>query len=446
MNTHYETYAARINPHREQARKCIKRFQGMTTPMGDARIKIAENSGHWFTMVLEKQGVVRFPDGETYKFQQNSLDALSIELYSMWYSEGRSETQPLSLMTTLLTNIDWVVHQSFLNDLIGIPASQTTAEVAYQLLSHERAGKRVYEVTSGLAEKLKHTELRGLRTDDVRLPHPNIYITVPENVGFKVYNLQTGWHDLVGVYITEDKEARKEPTGMKVEVKQKARCITTEDNLKFKDRPVVREWCMMFVGAPAKDANGNVIKGDDALFYFRLYLPEEQTIDDAVNEVIVRYSSQVSQAKETYEEIAGAMDDTWPAVFNWCLNVIIYATYSEPGEEMFGNPEARKLWDRIRAAPEGSRTRKNLTDKASGIDPRTRIVLGKHILIDRSRPEPESDSKRPGKPLTVRTRVTGHWRKQAFGKQRSERRMQWIEPFWRGPELGTETNKRHVLK
>lgn len=43
-----------------------------------------------------------------------------------------------------------------------------------------------------------------------------------------------------------------------------------------------------------------------------------------------------------------------------------------------------------------------------------------------------------GRPLSSRHVVRGHWRQQPHGPARSERRLQWIEPHWRGPEDGPE--------
>lgn len=46
------------------------------------------------------------------------------------------------------------------------------------------------------------------------------------------------------------------------------------------------------------------------------------------------------------------------------------------------------------------------------------------------------DKQRPPKDWKVRMRyiVRGHFRNQAYGPQHSERRRQWVNPFWKGPE------------
>lgn len=37
--------------------------------------------------------------------------------------------------------------------------------------------------------------------------------------------------------------------------------------------------------------------------------------------------------------------------------------------------------------------------------------------------------------MHARFMVRGHWRNQACGAKRAERRMRWIEPYWKGPEM-----------
>ena len=38
--------------------------------------------------------------------------------------------------------------------------------------------------------------------------------------------------------------------------------------------------------------------------------------------------------------------------------------------------------------------------------------------------------------------VRGHWRQQACGEGRLERRRKWIQPFWKGPDGAAEVVER----
>jgi hypothetical protein len=51
-----------------------------------------------------------------------------------------------------------------------------------------------------------------------------------------------------------------------------------------------------------------------------------------------------------------------------------------------------------------------------------------------------------GKELTKRFKVRGHWRNQAHGPGRTERRFRHIEPFWKGPDAAEVINKTYVAR
>lgn len=93
------------------------------------------------------------------------------------------------------------------------------------------------------------------------------------------------------------------------------------------------------------------------------------------------------------------------------------------------------------AYPQGlsklSSKRKNKGKKGKKIDLQTYVLTqGSKITID-CRAEVEDFLKgRASSEPKVRTLTRGHYRRQHFGKNSSETRWQWIEPYWRGPEDG----------
>lgn len=48
--------------------------------------------------------------------------------------------------------------------------------------------------------------------------------------------------------------------------------------------------------------------------------------------------------------------------------------------------------------------------------------------------------------LSARFIVRGHWRLQAYGPNQQERRLQWIEPYEKGPEMADMINRPYVVK
>ena len=47
--------------------------------------------------------------------------------------------------------------------------------------------------------------------------------------------------------------------------------------------------------------------------------------------------------------------------------------------------------------------------------------------------------------LSVQFLVRGHWRNQACGPGHTERRMTWIEPYWKGPEEAPINRRPHIV-
>jgi hypothetical protein len=67
------------------------------------------------------------------------------------------------------------------------------------------------------------------------------------------------------------------------------------------------------------------------------------------------------------------------------------------------------------------------------------------IVIDRSALGGASGGRVSGKPL-VRFMVRGHWRQQAHGAGRQDRRLVWIRPFYKGVDMATAINKPYLVK
>lgn len=69
-------------------------------------------------------------------------------------------------------------------------------------------------------------------------------------------------------------------------------------------------------------------------------------------------------------------------------------------------------------------------------------ILGQEVKLSKELREAAIDialgsrNKRQDWRVRVRFIVRGHWRNQAHGPERSLRRRQWIEPFWKGPTDG----------
>lgn len=299
----------------------------------------------------------------------------------------------------------------------------TIKQVWHEAVLH-LTGEHVYDVSSGLAEKLAHTELRGVSTDDLKLPFESIYVTVPKRAGLKVWNDDTGWHEIAGMYLVED-PPRPPNHGSLVEGGGKERC-----------------WRFLVWGrSKSEDAF------DDALFHFVFYLPPGTTVSAQMEVEHARNSkAEVGVTAHPGEtpEMLKFYREHWREIFQWAMNVAIYATWPDADvEHVIADPEARSLWERHTRAPKGSSKRVDLLKRFKAIHyPDRRVVLGRHVTVLDVEAEREH---RPGKPLSVRTLVSGHWIRYAHGKGRTERRWHWREPFWRGPRDAPVSTPEHKV-
>lgn len=249
----------------------------------------------------------------------------------------------------------------------------------WHLLRFVRAGQHAYEVSPGLAAKLAETELRGLTADDLHLPFPSISIHVPPEARLTAGPNEAG----VAPPVTE--------------------LYLSEDAIEG-----VRNWRVLaLAGSPGPS------------YIFGILLPAAQSLEECI-----RATSDLLRAQ-------GAPDETeWLTIFRWAMNVVIYATNGGIRVELWRNTEAAELLDRIESMPPESKTRRRLQDRLDAMDKRRRVVLGPGIEVDRA------EAPGSGQRLTIRVRVQGHWRRQAHGQGFKERKLIWIEPFWRGPEDG----------
>lgn len=304
--------------------------------------------------------------------------------------------------------------------------------ICYHMLAYEAHGKQTYKVSDGLAMRMALTELRGLKCEDLRLPHKALYLEIPEFLGFKIMNGMSGWHTVDGIYLAEDCSDAGRGVG------------TTAEALDGG-----RSWRVCVMG---KENDTPIFDNDDAFVYFTIPLVEGWSLDDALNDVARRVYDNKNLAHEI-----GPDDPTvtapresleqFLAVFRWTLNVMLYATTPDAEHEFVrDNPEAEAMWRRIQKLPRGKK-REDLNARLRGMEQKPRTLLGRSVRVTPAlRSMFEHRESGGGGALLVRTLVSGHWRRFACGEGRKERKWQFVEPYWRGPEdANTAQENEHRL-
>lgn len=73
----------------------------------------------------------------------------------------------------------------------------------------------------------------------------------------------------------------------------------------------------------------------------------------------------------------------------------------------------------------------------------SRVLLGHGLMLPPVQGDPEKGS---GHASPLLHHVTGHFKRVAYGEGRSERRVQWIAPYWRGlDQFGRVVERRYLL-
>ena len=279
-------------------------------------------------------------------------------------------------------------------------------------VSWDLAGRNSYELNPELADALlpSRTELRGLQGSDLRLPYPTVHLVFPPGL-MRVKNRHGEMGVLNGATIVEDpccfsggrsvfweEDARRRPWGSVIA------------DVRLRKAGGVRSWIIIMEGST------------NSRSLFGVMLPDEASIE----EILEGIGGPVRNDDEE-QETPGS------DVFRFIMNAMVYATNVD-GAARLGIPLATEALQRqLRNA--GRDRRKKIQRQIDNASFGPRVILGL-LETDRTVPDVGGDAEETGPvhTLTVRTLVTGHWRRQVCGPRNTERKLIFVRPFWRGPE------------
>lgn len=290
----------------------------------------------------------------------------------------------------------------------------------------ERSGRKIYCVAPGLSWRLNNTELRGVRSCDFRLPYRCVYMDL-SILGEKGFPAQiedkNGKGVAEGAYVIED----------------------VIDGVRVVHIEVVSTGGSGGAMASGALPHGSVFRSYP--WHLTVRLRDGSMVQDCLDDLVrlieadfCNEPGQESSGRDLAYQVEVAR-----SIFGYIMNVIMYATI--PGVDarvVPCNPDYQSLFDRAMMAPEGSKKRRSLLDRANGGSNQRMTLLGGNLYVDKGKERSEPGNGTGGK-ITVRTLAAGHWKHVAHGAGRKERRLTWIEPYWRGPELGPVSEKKHVL-
>lgn len=259
----------------------------------------------------------------------------------------------------------------------------------WQMYRWRKLDRRIYEVATPLAESLADTKLSA-PSSCVNLPLPTFYVAFDEDCGIKFFNELTGWHDADGVFVTSCDVA-----GL----------------------PVIH---FLAVGRSHSRADPS----DNALFNFMLPV-DEVGIEEHFSANLDVYRSNL---KENCEAVL--------KIIRIVVGMTLYLQSGTTDVHEHGNSVPASL----------RKTAEKLGKKQGAKWLKERFERVRWLRVGGSYAKPQKPVGEDGKQLTSAVLVAGHFRNQAHGVGRLERKILWIQPHWRGPDWLRDSERPSIVK
>ena len=276
-----------------------------------------------------------------------------------------------------------------------------------------------FRPSEGLTYNLLATDLRGAVVGDLKLPMPAFYIELPPGVVY-LEDALTGWHSVRTLVVI---------TGLVTEKTfQIAQALgdPDADKLILGKRLVIETY---------GDPNENSSNPFDDTWMFKSYIigQDEEDVEKAVTSTYkVEWERALNRGRVGDRVVDGL--ELRSLLFKFVLNFCIYlgtdratVTHAHEGEikRLHGGKKFKAL-------------RKPVQEKIRRLQDDRVFDVGTDVQINPEIRQAVRTEGAGGHQLTYRTLVRGHWRNQAHGPARLQRKRMWIEPHIRGQELPTK--------
>jgi hypothetical protein len=336
------------------------------------------------------------------------LDEQLIDIERRWRQGKRLCRQVLEVhveATRLLMGGERPQFKSIREMLDGLRPDQrsgakTTVGVTMDWISHrlrEVADTPTYfELAEALALRLAATELRGVRSEDVRLPFHAFAAVLPDQF-VQVWNDQTGWHDGTLLVVAEGYWAPD-----------------------HRWESVIHGRRIVF-GIYGEPNENSANPQDDALITFSVPFAD----GTALGETISAHQAPEGPAFRVHDGTELSWADSMRHWTHFVANLALYLSSPDNDCEHKWAPDIRRLADK-KDKVSRERSRRLKSQRTYIVGHRLRLAPG------------EREALRSGDRASVayQSLVRGHWRNQAYGEGRALRKMMWIVPHVRRKELG----------
>ncbi len=199
-------------------------------------------------------------------------------------------------------------------------------------------------------------------------------------------------------------------------------------------------------------------EGKTPVFYIKreVALFPGRSIENALKTEWNDILEEEDQGKGIYISLDGNNDRTTEDVefytdglhlFRTILNATLYlcSTDAEIKQRLSGREEALERADRIKSKAKAKKARYEAKrESALNFE-----VVGENVEAIMVLPHSRGTGmKRSSRNISAHYRyiVRGHWRNQAYGEGRKQRRLKWIKPFYKGPEMSDIVHKPYLVR
>jgi len=132
------------------------------------------------------------------------------------------------------------------------------------------------------------------------------------------------------------------------------------------------------------------------------------------------------------------------------LNSILYLSsdHAETAQKLSPKQELLKQSEQISSRPKRKKATfaASLHSELDFIDVGVSIASMRDIASSGDDKGDERLEKIAGQKLLKRLMVRGHWRNQPYGPGQALRRLKWIMPYYKGPDIGELINKPYIVR
>lgn len=308
---------------------------------------------------------------------------------------------------------------------------QTVSQEYHSVLNFALQGKKVFHFSDNLAEHLANTEV-NVKTELIELPFPSCLFV------FTADAVVRALHNIRGESGRWDSNVSGLDYSAPVSV-----FLTTLPAAPLPGRK------LLMVAFHAR------LPGKSYLALKReLYLGEGWTLEQALRTDWERLTPddlgagyRIDTVEQTFETAGdGAFYTDGLGFFRTVLNAVLYLA-SEQAERHFTTSPRKEMEEKAEAIM-SSVKRKKRKEEARRHSYLDYDEVGRTIGTITVQPgDTAADAAAGTKSVPmVRFMVRGHWRQQPCGPGREERKLTWVRPYYKGPDIAATINRPYVVK